>query len=173
MTNIRDITLGAVAALLTVSLAACGSISGGGESATDGKPISAPGKPASPTPATQSKAGVETAERALVKAYATKRYYNAWRLQSQRCRGITPFDTYQGQILVAFGMLPADMDWTIESLKVHSISKDKKVAKAEVIIPDLNAALGPASGEGDRWVYEKKDGDVAGGWKLDDCESAA
>jgi hypothetical protein len=169
----KNIVTTFAAVLAAFTLAACGS-SGGGESASESNSARpAPGKPATPTPATQSKEGVEAAERAIVKAYATKRWYNAYSLQSKRCRTITDFETFQGQMLMAFGMLPPDMDWTIESVTVHSISEDKKTAKAEVVIPDLNAAMGPSSTEGDRWVYEPKDGDVAQGWKLDDCEDAA
>lgn len=162
MRNIITITATVMVAL---TLAACGS-NGSGSSATTG----GPGKSGKPTPATQSKEGVEAAERALVKAYDTKRYHDAYLLQSNRCRKITDFETYQGQILMAFGFLPEDLDWTIESVKIHEINADKTVAKAEVVIPDLVAAMG-SSGEGDRWIYEERE-DGAKSWGLDDCDQA-
>lgn len=167
----RNIITTLAAILAAFILAACGSSGEGQDAASDGSSGAGPGKPAKPTPATQSEEGVIAAERALVKAYETKRFHNAYLLQSNRCREISDFDTYHGQILMAFGMLPDDLDWTIESVKVHKINADKTVAKAEVVIPDLVAAWG-SSGEGDKWLYETRE-DGSKSWGLDDCEPAA
>lgn len=169
--NYRRPLVAIAAILLSASVAACGSSGGGQDSASDSKSVSGPGKPAKPTPATQSEEGVIAAERALVKAYETKRIHNAYLLQSNRCRKLNDFDTYHAQILMAFGMLPDDLDWTIQKVEVHEINADKTVAKAEVHIPDLVAAWG-SSGEGDRWLYETRE-DGSKSWGLDDCEPAA